>query len=177
MVDRVLPRRPAEVVSPGFANLGVMPEPTASRPHIPGYGLPESTEGLLEWSYVEGRLTESKHYWLATTSPGGKPHVNAIWGVYVEGHIYVGGGPEVRWARNLDANPRIAVHLEDGEKAVIVEGTAERTAGEGDPEVLAVQSAYKTKYDFDHPAPFWRVTPQLAFAWTDFAKDATRFKF
>ena len=117
------------------------------------------------------------HYWFATTSPGGKPHVNAIWGVWVNHALYSGGGPDVRWAKNLKADPRIAVHLEDGEKAVIVEGHAEPTSAEDDEEVLAVRAAYKEKYDFDHPAPFWRITPDLAFAWTDFSKDATRFRF
>ena len=154
-----------------------MNEPVASRPHIPGYGLSKSAKGLLKWEQVEERLTASKHYWFATTSPGGKPHVNAIWGVWVNHTLYSGGGPDVRWAKNLQADPRIAVHLEDGEKAVIVEGSAERTSSEDDEEVLAVKAAYKEKYDFDHPAPFWRITPTLAFSWTDFSKDATRFKF
>ena len=154
-----------------------MSEPVASRPHIPGYGLPRSNKGLLRWEQVEERLAASMHYWFATTSPGGKPHVNAIWGVWVNHALYSGGGPDVRWAKNLKADPRIAVHLEDGEKAVIVEGHAEPTSAEDDEEVLAVRAAYKEKYDFDHPAPFWRITPDLAFAWTDFSKDATRFRF
>lgn len=154
-----------------------MNEPVASRPHIPGYGLPESTEGLLRWEQVEERLEGSKHYWFATTSPGGKPHVNAIWGVWVNHTLYSGGGPDVRWAKNLKADPRIVVHLEDGEKAVIVEGRSELTSDQDDDEVVAVKAAYKEKYDFDHPAPFWRITPELAFSWTDFAKDATRFRF
>lgn len=154
-----------------------MKEPVASRPHIPGYGIPESTKGLLDWRLAEERLEASMHYWLATTSPGGKPHVNAIWGVWVAGAFYCGGGPDVRWAKNLEADPRIVIHLEPGDKVVVVEGRAERTAGEGDPEVVAVQKAYKSKYKMDHPAPFWRVTPTLAFAWTDFGKDPTRWKF
>jgi nitroimidazol reductase NimA-like FMN-containing flavoprotein (pyridoxamine 5'-phosphate oxidase superfamily) len=151
--------------------------PVVSRPHIPGYGIPETDDGLMEWGDVEARLTESKHYWFATTSPGGKPHVNPIWGVWMNGVLYSGGGPDVRWAKNLDAEPRIAVHLEDGEKVVILEGRAERTSSEDDEEVVAVKAAYKTKYDFDHPAPFWRITPALAFSWTRFDKDPTRFKF
>lgn len=154
-----------------------MDHPVASRPRIPGYGLPESDDGLMRWSEVEARLAESKHYWFATTSPGGKPHVNPIWGVWLNGLLYCGGGPDVRWGKNLVAEPRIAVHLEDGEKAVIVEGRAERTSAEDDDEVVAVKAAYKVKYDFDHPAPFWRITPTLAFAWTRFEKDATRFTF
>lgn len=151
--------------------------PKASRPHIPDYGLPTHNEGLLEWSFVEERLAESMHYWVATVSPGPKPHIHAIWGVYVGGAIYIGGGPDVRWAKNLRENANIVVHLEDGQKVVIVEAVASRTAGEGDDEVLAVQKAYKAKYKLDHPAPFWRITPNLAFAWTDFGKDATRFRF
>jgi len=83
----------------------------------------------------------------------------------------------VRWSKNLDADPRIVVHLEDGEKVVIVEGDAQRTSDEDDDEVIAVKAAYKNKYNFDHPAPFWRITPTLAFSWTRFDKDATRFKF
>jgi hypothetical protein len=83
----------------------------------------------------------------------------------------------VRWAKNLDADPRIALHLEDGEKVVIVEGRAQRTSSEDNQEVVQVKAAYKEKYDFDHPAPFWKVTPSLAFSWTTFEKDATRFKF
>lgn len=152
-------------------------QPVASRPHIPGYGLPPSDEGLLRWDQVEARLAASMHYWFATTSPGGKPHVNAIWGVWVNHALYAGGGPEVRWAKNLAADPRIAVHLEDGKKVVIVEGRANRTSTQDDDEVLAVKAAYKEKYDLDHPAPFWRIVPSLAFSWTDFGKDATRFRF
>ena len=154
-----------------------MNQPVADRPHIPDYGLPKSKKGLLGWDQVEERLAESMHYWFATISPGGKPHVNAIWGVWVDRRLYSGGGPDVRWARNLRANPRIAVHLEDGKEVVIVEGHARRTSTEDDEEVTAVKAAYKEKYGFDHPAPFWRITPTLAFAWTDFGKDATRFKF
>ncbi len=154
-----------------------MNEPVADRPHVPGYGLSKSKKGLLDWDQVEARLAESMHYWFATISPDSKPHVNAIWGVWVNHALYAGGGPDVRWARNLQANPRIAVHLEDGKEVVIVEGHARRTSTEDDEEVTAVKAAYKEKYGFDHPAPFWRITPALAFAWTDFGKDATRFKF
>jgi nitroimidazol reductase NimA-like FMN-containing flavoprotein (pyridoxamine 5'-phosphate oxidase superfamily) len=154
-----------------------MNQPVASRPHIPGYGLPETEEGLMDWQQVEARLGPAKNYWFATTSPGGRPHVNAIWGVWVNGSLYCGGGPDVRWAKNLEADPRVAVHLEDGEKVVIVEGRAQRTSSEDDDEVTEVKAAYKQKYDFDHPAPFWKISPTLAFAWTTFEKDATRFKF
>jgi general stress protein 26 len=131
----------------------------------------------MDWDQVEARLEPAKHYWFATTSPGGHPHVNAIWGVWVNGALYSGGGRDVRWAKNLETDPRLAVHLEDGEKVVIVEGRAQRTSSEDDEEVTAVKAAYKKKYDFDHPAPFWKVIPTLAFSWTNFERDATRFRF
>ena len=42
--------------------------PRASRPHMPGYGLPEGTEGLMPWQWAEQRLT-------ATTTTGSRPRV------------------------------------------------------------------------------------------------------
>ena len=56
--------------------------PTRSRPSFPaGYGLPEGDEGMLDWSQVRQRLVASKHYWLATVRPDGRPHVVPRWGV------------------------------------------------------------------------------------------------
>jgi nitroimidazol reductase NimA-like FMN-containing flavoprotein (pyridoxamine 5'-phosphate oxidase superfamily) len=151
--------------------------PIASRPHIPGYGIPRTEKGLLDWSFAVERLERSKHYWLATTSPGHKPHVTAVWGAWVDGALYFGGGPEVRWAKNLRSDPRIVVHLEPADQVIIIEGSAEVTTDEGEAEVLAVQDAYEEKYDLRHPPPFWRVRPVLAFGWTDLSKDATRWTF
>jgi len=43
------------------------------RPTFPeGYGLPDTDDGLLEWSAVEARLIEAKHYWFATVGPDGQ---------------------------------------------------------------------------------------------------------
>ncbi len=150
--------------------------PRAERPHIPGYGLPGPETGMLEWTCAVERLTESKHYWLATTDADGGPHVNAIWGVWLDDRFYCGGGPEVRWARNLKRDPRLTLHLEDGEKVIIVKGTVERTS-DVEADVRHVIDAYKAKYDFPHPAPFWCLTPRVAFGWTDFSKNATRWSF
>jgi hypothetical protein len=49
-----------------------------------------------------------------------------------------------------------------------------QTEEQGD-EVERVKAAYDVKYGFPHPAPFWRLTPHRAFAWTDLGKDATRW--
>src|ERR687896_1875665 len=106
--------------------------PVASRPHIPGYGLSKSAKGLLGWEVAVERLEASMHYWLATTSPGGKPHVNAIWGVWVDDALYFGGGPDVRWARNLRVNPAAAAHLESGDEVVIIEGQVDLVESDRD---------------------------------------------
>lgn len=53
-----------------------------------------------------------------------------MWGVWVDGTLHVGGGERTRWARNLAADPRLAVHRESGESVVTVEGRADRVDGE-----------------------------------------------
>src|SRR2546427_4666203 len=64
--------------------------PLASRPYMPGYGLPaaDKGEGLLPWEWAVERLTESHNYWVATTRPEGRPHVMPVWGIWVESVFY-----------------------------------------------------------------------------------------
>ena len=100
-----------------------MPEPTADRPHIPGYGIPKTAKGILPWSWARERLDRAIVYWLATAGADGAPHLIPIWGAWVGDRWYVEGGP-VRWQRNLRANPKLAIHVEFGEEVVMVEGTA-----------------------------------------------------
>lgn len=153
-----------------------MSKPRASRPHIPGYGIPEETDSLLDWAPISERVGASKNYWLATITPKGRPHVNAIWGVWLDERLYFGGGPDVLWARSLKADPHLVAHLESGDEAVILEGEA-HLESEDDALLDRVIAAYKEKYDLDHPPPFWRFRPHKAFAWTDLARDPTRWHF
>lgn len=152
-------------------------EPKASRPHVPGYGIPETTKGMLPWSHADERLARSMHYWVATTSEDGRPHSVPVWGVWVDGAVCFGGGPDTRWARNLKANPKVAVHLEKGDDVVILEGDVERVENPDDPLVTSVQEAYKKKYKMPHPPPFWVLRPTKAFAWHKDLRTATRFQF
>ncbi len=154
-----------------------MSTPAADRPYIPDYGIPQDTEGLLEWSYVEDRLSTARHYWLATASPEGRPHAVPVWGVWLEGALYFGGGPDVLWQRNLRANPLISVHLESGSEVVVIEGEVVLTTEQQDDTVRGVMAAYEGKYQLEHPPPFWTLRPERAFAWTDFAKNPTRWRF
>ena len=50
-------------------------EPVPSRPNMPGYGLPESPDGLMPWGWAEQRLEGSHNYWLATARRDGRPHL------------------------------------------------------------------------------------------------------
>ena len=163
--------------------------PRTDRPEFPdGYGLPSTTEGMLDWAGVEARLVAATTYWLATTRPDGRPHVVPRWGVWLEGCFWYDGAPTTRHARNAERNPACALHLEDGTRAVIVEGTTQATSA--DPGGLGTRLADAFgKYHDDGYAPgadAWAgpdggglrvLTPLLALAWNTFPSDATRFRF
>jgi hypothetical protein len=151
--------------------------PQASRPHVPGYGIPESVQGTLPWSHVVERMQAARNYWIATTMPDGRPHAMPVWGVWVEDTLYFGGGPETRWSRNLLANPNVSVHLDDSDKVVVIEGSVERINDPNHPLLTRLDDAYEAKYNMRHGLPLWRLTPRLAFAWTKFPDDTTRWKF
>jgi nitroimidazol reductase NimA-like FMN-containing flavoprotein (pyridoxamine 5'-phosphate oxidase superfamily) len=104
-----------------------MNEPVASRPHVPGYGISQSLDGLLSWSEVEKSLEAARSYWLVTTSVDGSPHSRPVDGIWLDGVLYFGGGG-TRWSRNLRENPRAEVHLESTQRVVILEGEVERVS-------------------------------------------------
>ncbi|NWG16569.1 MAG: pyridoxamine 5'-phosphate oxidase family protein, partial [Chloroflexi bacterium] len=134
--------------------------PAPSRPHMPeSYGVPTGSEGLLPWSYVTGRMAAARYYWIGTSRPDGRPHTMPTWGVWLDDTLYFGGSPETRWARNLAANPRVSVHLENAEEVVILEGSVTKlTEANADPALLTrLDDAYEAKYNMRHGTPFWRV--------------------
>jgi hypothetical protein len=149
------------------------------------YGVPRAGGKLLPWSHVEQRLTEAMIYWISTSGPDGKPRVRPLDGIYVDGVLYVGGSPETRWARDLATNPQVAVHLDGGTDAVILEGEADLLEQGVDPELAerlaAVSNAKYPQYgmtaeSFKGPGPF-AIRARFALAWTSFPKDVTRFRF
>jgi hypothetical protein len=154
-----------------------MPGPTVGRPYVKEYGIPESVEGTLSWSHVVERMQAPRNYWVATARPDGRPHTMPVWGVWVEGTLYFGGGPKTLWSRNLAANPQVVVHLESGDDVVIIEGTVERITDPDHPMMAKIDDVYEVKYDMRHGPPVWVLRPRVAFAWTQFPKDATRWVF
>lgn len=165
-----------------------MNEPKIDRPKMPdGYGV-DQADRYVPWSAVESELTDSLHYWLATTRPDGRPHVVPRWGVWLDGRFWYDGSPETVHVRNLENNLECVLHLESGEKAVIVEGRSlrpEAIVGElGDR--LAAEYSRKYAPAYTPPANAWSdeiaggmryIAPRKAMAWTEFPQDLTRFTF
>ncbi len=153
--------------------------PVAEQLPLPSsYGSPNQ---LLDWTSVEQRLIDSLHYWLATVRRDGRPHVVPVDGMWLDGGCCFGGDPATVHIRNLRRDGRAALHLEDGESAVIVEGTAEWTM----PSQSVAQrlaAAAKSKYGYSQSAAeyltgVWRLQPVKVLAWTQLYVDATRFRF
>ena len=164
--------------------------PRSDRPEVPdGYGVPETDDGILEWSVVEDRLKVSLHYWMATTRPDGRPHVVPRWGVWMEGRLWYDGSPDTVHARNLAANPACVLHLEDGRQAAIVECLSEAATPPGlelGGRLSAAMSAKYGELGYSPQADAWEgdaagglcvFAPVKAMAWFDFPTDITRFRF
>jgi hypothetical protein len=162
-------------------------QPRVERPYVPGYGIPESVEGALPWSWVEERLGVAETYWVATTSPDGRPHLMPVWGAWLDGRVWIEGGRATRRARNLAADPRVTVGVElAGDGAVIVEGIARAVDVPADLALRLVEAfgKYAASRDY-HTDPtnwtgegaIWAVEPVVVFGWSSFPADATRWRF
>lgn len=157
-----------------------MSEPRASRPRFPqGYEVPTDKTGLLPWSHARARLEQAKNFWLCTASPQGRPHAAPLWGAWVEDRLYFDGSPTTRWGRNLAANPFASVHLESGSDVVIVEGRIEAVADVGEALAGRIADSFAARYDGFRPEgrSFLTLVPRVAFAWSRFPDDATRWTF
>ncbi len=71
-------------------------EPKASRPHMPGYGLPKGRKGLLPWKWALERLQNSHNYWIATTRADSSPHVMVQHRTAITQGTQLGGQSQVR---------------------------------------------------------------------------------
>ncbi|TNM68520.1 pyridoxamine 5'-phosphate oxidase [Streptomyces sp. NP160] len=163
--------------------------PHAERPTMPeGYGLPETTDGVLEWAAVEERLVAAQHYWLATVRPDGRPHVVPRWGVWVDGRFWYDGAPTTVHARNLATNPACTLNLESGAQAVVVEGESRSARADADGLGARLAGAFVKYHDagYSPGADAWAgedggglrvLVPRRALAWFSFPTDCTRFTF
>jgi len=162
-------------------------QPKSTRPHMPGYGVPKGTKGLLPWSWAEQRLKKSHNYWITTVKPDGSPHTMIVWGLWSDGMFLFSTGRQSRKARNLAQNPSCVVCTEQAHEAVIVEGLAEELMDvDARRRMLAL---YERKYKFDMSAmaddilslkePIYAVRPKVVFGQPEkgYPSKATRWLF
>ena len=161
---------------------------SVGRPEPRGYFLAaDAGDGLLPWSYVEGRLVPARNYWIGTSSADGWPHSMPVWGIWREHSLHFTTSPASRKARNLAGDPRASMHLDDGDAVVVVEGEVHLTTDE--PTMQMFVDLYNPKYDWDFTVEqvkggggVYVLRPTKAFAWLgsegdSFGGTATRWRF
>jgi hypothetical protein len=162
--------------------------PQGGLPHFPeGYVNAIKVKERLPWSYVQERMTGARNYWITTATLEGKPSATPVWGVWIDDRLYFDGSPETRRGRNIAANSQVAVHLENGDQAVMLEGPAIILSGPPDRTLAErIAADYVKKYAADGYSPppeqwdeggLFVFTPRKVIAWTNFIKDATRWVF
>ena len=86
--------------------------PKSTRPRAPGYGFPETTKGLLLWSWAEQRLKKSHNYWVTTVKPDSSPHTMVVWGLWQDGRFLFSTVPN-RMVQFIRRSPRFTVLMQD----------------------------------------------------------------
>ncbi len=157
---------------------------------MPDYGVDTDEWSALPWSWAAEKLGAGRNYWIVTATGEGRPHVMPTWGVWDDGEqrFAFSCGPRSRKARNVAANPQIAVAVDDTVECLSVEGRAERVVD--DARVATWIERYLAKYqalaaglsaDFLRQNLMIEVVPERAFAVIEreeeFATRATRWRF
>jgi Pyridoxamine 5'-phosphate oxidase len=147
---------------------------------MPGYGIPESRQGLLPWSWAKRRLEKSHNYLISTVRPEGSPHAMIVWGLWLDGAFYFSTGQNSRKARNLARDSRCTVATDNVAEAVIVEGEAAVSTNSEIRRDFAKLYQKKYKWDMsDFKEPIYEVRPRVAFGLYEkkFQNAATRWTF
>jgi PPOX class probable F420-dependent enzyme len=96
--------------------------------------------------HAEERLRDEKIAWLTTVRRDGQPQSSPVWFLWRDGEVIVYSKPTTQKVRNVQVNPRVAVHLRDideGSDIVSLEGRA--TIDDRYPAASAIP-AYVEKY-------------------------------
>src|SRR5438309_10531074 len=108
--------------------------PRATRPRMPkDYGVPQTERGMMPWATTRKMLERAQSYWLVTIDADGKPHLVGQWGAWIDERWYFEGGEDMKWARNVARQPRLAVGAESGTTAAMIPGRAARIANRSSP--------------------------------------------
>lgn len=149
------------------------------------YGVPDTLDGALEWSWAEERLAESRNFWVVTVDPKGRPHAMPVWGVWLGDRFWFSAAPDALKVRNIETNPHVVVTGEDTVNVVSIEGTAAPAGVRRD-----VAEAWAARYeedpdkraemvDFMLGGALFEVTPVKAFGMIEseerFSSSATRW--
>ena len=124
-----------------------------------------------------GRLNDEPVAWLTTAGADGQPQSSPVWFVWDGSSLWLRSQSQAGKVRNIEANPRVALHLADdghGGNIVTIEG---RASFEDAPQELL--ATYLSKYDdairhalnttpeqlaTDYPTTI-RITPTRARVW------------
>ena len=104
-------------------------------------------------------------------------------GTWLDGGLYYGGSPETVHSRNIASNPFVAVHIGDGQEAIIVEGEVviEKPTQEMATRLADASFAKYPQYGRMDPSIYVGgvsvLRPRRVLAWTSFTENATRFRF
>jgi hypothetical protein len=165
-------------------------EPRAEKPHMPDYGVDTPSWAPLPWSWAAERLIANRNFWVVTVSADGRPHALPVWGVWDDddGRFAFSCAPRARKARNLAANPRSVIMIDDTVECLSVEGRS-APIPEGDRQAQWIER-FLAKYqvispgisaDFLRQNLFVEFEPERAFAIIEreeeFSTRATRWVF
>jgi nitroimidazol reductase NimA-like FMN-containing flavoprotein (pyridoxamine 5'-phosphate oxidase superfamily) len=156
-----------------------------TRPKLPE-GYADNPASYVDWEWVAEQMTNSENYWLSSVRPDGRPHVVPRWGAFIDNKLFYDGSSETRHSRNIIKNPHVSLHLENGYKVVIMEGTS-KPADKPTPEFGKLLSkAMTAKYASQDYSPepnqwdeggLYVFTPRQCIAWTSFYENPTKFVF
>jgi nitroimidazol reductase NimA-like FMN-containing flavoprotein (pyridoxamine 5'-phosphate oxidase superfamily) len=153
---------------------------------------------VIEWAQARDRLAAARLFWVATVrAGGGAPHVRPVFGVWIDGRLYSTTNGSRAKARNLAADPHVAVTTSTDEIDFVIEGTAALVTDES--EMRQVIEAYGAKYGWPltaredgfyapfaapaaGPPPYrpYAVTPEVVFGMgttNELAPRSTRYQF
>lgn len=160
-----------------------MLNPKPERPNIPAsYGFtPDTPHTPQDWSSIEEQLRASRNYWICSVSPSGYPHALPVWGVWLDQRLYFVTKRASKKGRNLQANPKVAIHLESGDNVVAFQGHVIEVVDE--QQLTQVAAAYAVKYKGDQIYPdlevVFELKPHAALTWLEqnYHETATRWRF
>ena len=81
---------------------------------------------------ARARLAQDEVVWLTTVDADGQPQSSPVWFVWHDDAVHIASEPTATKLANIDANPRVALHLDGagpGDVVVSIEGTATRVPG------------------------------------------------